>query len=623
MKRLGGSIAAILLLATPVVRADLITVGTFSNVGLGMNPYGGLTLSQDGSTLYGTASDGGGGSSYGTIFSVPIAGGSPSVLSYFVNPYGAGSSGGATKPFGSLTRIGSTLYGTSQLGGYYGQGTVFSVPITGGLPNVLASFNGTDGIYPYGSLTLSADGSTFYGTTFQGGSANKGTVFSVPVTGGTPTVLANFDGTHGADPQFDSLLLVGSTLYGTTRFGGSANKGTVFSVPVTGGTPRVLVNFTGRNGENPMSSLTLSQDGSTLYGTTFSGGSGGAGVVYSVRIAGGGPRVLANFDARNGNGGYIDGPLTLVGSTLYGTTSGGGTANDGTVFSLPVTGGTPTILGNFIGPGVPNSPGNNNGASPEGPLLLVGPNLYGTTVYGGTADSTAYYGSVFSLSLGPSVSTPVAPNGSYAGLQLTTTGTSPTTAAILAGTVQDGQNHTVTMAYAPALVGIAPVSGTASYGDPVQVTGTGNDPFVLEMSYSGNPSNPYLGWYDAVVGDPDYGRWVNAVLGNIDPTGANRDFDFTGNLNLASHNLGATSFADASASWGSGLSPYLGYFGYDPAAHKVWAVLDHNSGYVPLAPNSPASAVPEPTSVVLWVVGGLACWRYGVGAKGNRNGTSA
>ena len=41
--------------------------------------------------------------------------------------------------------------------------------------------------------------------------------------------------------------------------------------------------------------------------------------------------------------------MTLSGSTLYGMTYGGGTNGDGNIFSMPVTGGTPTTLLSFNG----------------------------------------------------------------------------------------------------------------------------------------------------------------------------------------------------------------------------------------------------------------------------------
>ena len=79
-------------------------------------------------------------------------------------------------------------------------------------------------------------------------------------------MLASFNGSNGDSPVA-GLTLSGNTLYGTTEAGGAPNWGTVFSVPLSGGSPTVLATFNGYNGENPQAGLTLSADGSALYGT--------------------------------------------------------------------------------------------------------------------------------------------------------------------------------------------------------------------------------------------------------------------------------------------------------------------------------------------------------------------
>jgi len=137
----------------------------------------------------------------------------------------------------------------------------------------LASINGANGNFAEGGLTLG--GSTLYGTTMSGGANNNyGTVFSVPITGGTPTILASFSGANGGNPFLNAgLTLSGSTLYGTTQHGGPNNNGTVFSVPITGGVPTILANFNVFNGEQPIAPLgSLTLSGSTLYGMTEDGG---------------------------------------------------------------------------------------------------------------------------------------------------------------------------------------------------------------------------------------------------------------------------------------------------------------------------------------------------------------
>jgi uncharacterized repeat protein (TIGR03803 family) len=80
----------------------------------------------------------------------------------------------------------------------------------------LLTFSGNNGLTPYAGLTVS--GSTLYGTTFWGGAnfsgSNNfgfGTVFSIPVTGGTATTLFTFSGSNGLNP-FGDLVLSGSTL---------------------------------------------------------------------------------------------------------------------------------------------------------------------------------------------------------------------------------------------------------------------------------------------------------------------------------------------------------------------------------------------------------------------------
>ena len=130
-------------------------------------------------------------------------------------------------PLGNLTLVGSTLYGMTPNDG----GTIFSIPACGGPLTTLLSFDGNNGATPTGSLTLSADGSTLYGTTQAGGTYGKGTVFSIPVGGGPLTTLASSNGTNGDHPE-GSLTLSGSTLYGMTAVGGAYDKGTVFSLTV-------------------------------------------------------------------------------------------------------------------------------------------------------------------------------------------------------------------------------------------------------------------------------------------------------------------------------------------------------------------------------------------------------
>jgi uncharacterized repeat protein (TIGR03803 family) len=149
--------------------------------------------------------------------------------------------------------------------------------------NVLYSFKGTpDGASPWGGLT--AVKNTLYGSTAGGGSASAGTVFAY-TTSGTESLLHDFTGDpDGFSPQ-SSLLDVGGTLYGTTNNGGEHNDGSVFAI-TTKGKEHIVYSFAGgsTDGQNPQS--TLIKVGGILYGTTSESGLGGGGTVFSVTKSG-------------------------------------------------------------------------------------------------------------------------------------------------------------------------------------------------------------------------------------------------------------------------------------------------------------------------------------------------
>jgi len=314
--------------------------------------------------FYGTTLTGGK-YDYGAVFAL-TAGGSESLL-YSFNPAN-GSDG--YDPAAGLINVNGVLYGTTSAGGKYGKGTVFKVT-AGGTESVLHSFgNGTDGAVPEAGLV--DDNGVLYGTTYQGGKDNLGTVFKVP-EGGTESVLHSFaSGTDGAFPEA-GLIDRNGVLYGTTNNGGTPNNdGTVFEV-TAGGTVSVLHSFgSGTDGDFPHAGL-IDVNG-VLYGTTSGGGTESAGTVFEL-TAGGTESVLYNFNGYPNDG---DGPvagLVYANGVLYGTTSGGGKYNDGTVFE--VTGaGTESVLHTFHDVLT-------DGSNPDAGLVYANGSLYGTTISGG------------------------------------------------------------------------------------------------------------------------------------------------------------------------------------------------------------------------------------------------
>ena len=216
-------------------------------------------------TLYGTTYYGGTHNA-GTIFSISTAG-SVHVL------YSFGSRFDGANPVANLVNVGGKLYGTTLFGGRYGGGTVFTVSTTG-KEHRLHSFGSTssDGHWPSAGL-IEVKG-TLYGTTEEGGAYAAGTVFSI-TTSGTEHVLHSFGSGSDGDVPSGGLIdvsgtLYRGTLYGTTFEGGASGDGTVFSI-TTDGTEQVLHSFGGGfDGEEPWASL-IDVNG-TLYGTTEAGG---------------------------------------------------------------------------------------------------------------------------------------------------------------------------------------------------------------------------------------------------------------------------------------------------------------------------------------------------------------
>lgn len=312
-----------------------------------------------GNGFYGTSLTGGTNGT-GTVFVVQTNG-TVSTLWHFANvhPDTATNVGGAS-PSGQVAFSGGMLYGTTTAGGAFGNGTVFALSANGTSYSTLHNFSaldpltGTnvDGATPCAGVIVC--GERLYGTTALGGAGGQGVVFSIGTNGANFTVLHSFSALDpntatnddGAIP-YGGLVLAGDALYGTTFAGGYGGCGTIFSIRTNGDGFAVLhhfspidpVNRTNTNGASPTAGLTIS--GTKLYGVTSAGGTGAAGTVFSVNLADNSFVTIHSFDpvAANGTNAYGAFPVAqvcLAGASLYGTTSGGGPGGAGTVFCIPL-----------------------------------------------------------------------------------------------------------------------------------------------------------------------------------------------------------------------------------------------------------------------------------------------
>lgn len=361
--------------------------------------------------LYGTAERSGGGGcgggGCGAVFELTRdAAGTwhTTTIHSFTGPDGA-------NPMGSLIFDSSgNLYGTTSSGGANNFGAVFELSRSGKVwdEKVLYSFGlPPDAGLPTAALIFDAAGN-LYGTG-AGGTANGGAVFTLQPSGSgwNESVIYNFanDPTApgGSAPTGNLVFDTAGSLYGVTVQGGKNEVGIVYELTPSAGdswTETVLHQFTnGADGAGPMAGVVFDSSGN-LYGTTAAGGDSsgfcqspnhGCGTVFELKLSNGN----WTFSLLHAFTGFATTPFSgLVldaAGNLYGTTWSGA-SNKGVAFKMSHSSGgwTYTLLHGFA----PQS-----GANPAGALILYQGILYGTTFYGGAAQSGGVggYGVVFSL----------------------------------------------------------------------------------------------------------------------------------------------------------------------------------------------------------------------------------
>jgi uncharacterized repeat protein (TIGR03803 family) len=317
---------------------------------------------------------------------------------------------------GLIADAAGNLYGMTSQGGAHYFGAVYELTPNshgGWRETVLYSFTGgDDGNGPVGPLLFDESGN-LYGATIGGGVAQGGTIFKLTPLGNgqwTESVLWDFHGEDGLNPNGGLVFDAAGNLYGVTSSGGGLGErtcgqggcGIVFRLTpeVNGKWPQtILYHFQGKSdGANPTARLLLGSGGQ-LYGSTEYGGdvtdSRGYGVVYELADGTSGWTESVLYTFTDGpDGGYPSPVIFDDAGNLYGTTASGGTGTAcegfpcGTVFELVSSGAgfTERVIYNF---------NFSDGQAPEGILTFDrAGSLYGTTYAGGTAD----LGTVFGLS---------------------------------------------------------------------------------------------------------------------------------------------------------------------------------------------------------------------------------
>lgn len=380
----------------------------------GRNPPGGL-LRDSAGNLYGTAYKGG---KYdnGVIFKlVPNSDGSKYTDHILHNFCAKANCADGALPNGDLIMdVEGSLYGTTQSGGASNSGVIYrlSPKATGWKYTIWHSF--CQGNCPDGSMPLSGlayrgqlagalwDKKTpLFGTTDEGGLGSQygnGVLYELGIDPLLIYIVVHKFNTS-SDPQ--PVAVDGSgNLFGTTDFGGKFGGGLMYKfAPQGDGTWKetVLHNFCAEtdciDGDTPEGRLTLDSKGN-IFGVTLYGGNCfsdvGCGIAFE-KPAGASYRVIYNFcsigscsDGKN----PLDGLALDASGNLFGTTGGGGPADEGIAFALTPS-GTETVLYSFC-PGGGSCP---DGSEPYAVTLDAQGNLFGTTYFGGEHND----GTVFEL----------------------------------------------------------------------------------------------------------------------------------------------------------------------------------------------------------------------------------
>ena len=231
--------------------------------------------------------------------------------------------------------------------------------------------------------------SMLYGTTLFGGTHNKGTIYRINTDASEYRTIYNFSNSNDGSVPIGSMLVDDTLLYGMASSQGSGFESTIFCIDPDGNNYSVLKQLADSEGYTPYGSLIQWEDtlfGMAAYGGDMSTFTNGCGTIFRIQKDGSNFEVINTFTGSESDGREPHGSLYLSGGILYGMTLWGGSEGLGTIFRINTDGSDFNLIHNFTG-------NTDDGSYPHASLCGSGNTLYGTTREGGAH----YDGTIFSM----------------------------------------------------------------------------------------------------------------------------------------------------------------------------------------------------------------------------------
>jgi uncharacterized repeat protein (TIGR03803 family) len=383
-----------MLLSTPPVHAQTYSLIHSFNGADGASPYAGVSLNNG--VLYGSTF-GGGNTDCGTLYQLAPAGSNWAFTSIYLFQGGQFETDGCAPQGRPVFGPDGHLYATASVGGQFGSGLVFRLTPPIAVCKVANCFWKQDALHQYPAFAGDGRGlnhedlvwdarGNIYGMTGSGGSAGMGTVFEMMNTGNnwTEAPIYSFTSFNNAEPQNGVVFDSSGNIFGVTN----ASIFELSYVPGAGWQETTIHEFDPGNDGGTSYGALIIDDAGNLYGTTSTGGPGGAGTVFELFRSGNAWNfeVIYSFSGTPGTGPFSTLSMDSAGN-LYGTTYLQGANGAGNVFKLSNTpnGWEYSSLHDFTGLF-------HDGYAPIS-QVTIGPDgtLYGTTTHGGQFEMGAVW----------------------------------------------------------------------------------------------------------------------------------------------------------------------------------------------------------------------------------------